>query len=145
KNDPIDVQNLKGEFDAYPDEEQGYPVSFEETREMLQQIVQAGAKNPLVQELFQPMSNRRYFAKYLAPGLEIPGQDGRYKVLKDIGKLMTSVPMMGPDPQTGMPTQLPAVLPDFDFDDLADSQEVVREFAEKNHDLEQERPQQFIN
>lgn len=145
KNDPIEIANLKGEFNSFPDEEQGYPTSFEETREMLSKIIEASAKNELVQELFQPMSNRRYFAKYLAPGLEIPGTKERYKVLRDIGKLMTSVPVMGIDPTLMKPTVLPSVLPDYDFDDLSISQEVVREFAESNHELEQERPKQFQN
>lgn len=145
KNEPIDVQYLKEEFEAFPDEEQGYPVSFEETREMLEKIIEASSKNPLVQELFQPMSNRRYFARYLAPGLEIPGTNQRYKVLKDIGKLMTGVARPGIDPTTMKPTVLPSVIPDYDFDDLEIAQEVVQEFAEKNHDLEQERPQQFQN
>lgn len=145
QNDPIDIANLKGEFNAYPDEEQGYPVSFEETREMLEKIIEASAKNQLVQELFQPMSNRRYFARFLAPGLEIPGTKQRFKVLKDIGKLMTAVPRMGMDPTTMQPTMLPSVVPDYDFDDLAVAQDVVQEFAEENHDLEQKQPKQFQN
>lgn len=145
KNDPIEVENLKGEFNAYPDEEQGYPISFEETREMLQQIIEASAKNPLVQELFQPMSNRRYFARFLAPGLEIPDQVPRFKVLKDISNLMQGTPMPGKDPATGMPTLLPSVLPDREFDDMEIAQEVVKEFAEKNYELAKDRPPQFMN
>lgn len=144
KNDDIEIENLKGEFNAFPDEEQGYPISFEETRQMLQNIIEQSAKNQLVQELFQPMSNRRYFARFLAPGLEIPGQNERYKVLKDIAMLMQGTPMpsMGP---MGMPIQMPSVIPDKDFDNLEVSQEAVQEFAEKNYELAKERPVQFMN
>lgn len=144
KNEDIEIENLKGEFNAFPDEEQGYPISFEETREMLQNIIEQSAKNELVQELFQPMSNRRYFARFLAPGLEIPGQNERYKVLKDIAMLMQGTPMPAQGPM-GEQIMMPSVVPDKDFDNLEVSQEAVQEFAEKNYELAKQRPVQFQN
>ena len=40
---------------------------------------------------------------------------------------------------------VPSVIPDFDFDDMEIVQTVAKSFAVKNHELEQERPQQFQN
>lgn len=145
KNDKIEIENLKGEFLTYPDEEQGYPVSFEETRAVLEKIIEQSAQNPLIQEMFQPMANRRFFAKYLAPGLQIPGEKQHYKVLNDIGKLLASKPIQTIDQQSGFPTMIPAVMPDRDFDDMEIVQEVVKEFAVSNHDLEKTQPLAFQN
>jgi hypothetical protein len=146
KNEPVDLSDIQGEFNCYPEADQGYPVGFDQMRELLQNMLIEGEKNVLIQEMFQPLKNRRLVAKYLAPmDMEIPGEIERYKVLRDIALLLEQQPIDGADPMTGQPVKLPSVLPDKDFDDLEITQETVKEYGEKNYKVARENPAAFEN
>src|SRR6185437_6304720 len=85
KNQYIRVDALKGNFRWFPETDQGYPTTFAERQSIIKEMILDAAKNPLIQEMFQPRTNQRLAAMHLAPsGFVIPGTDAEDKVKKDI-------------------------------------------------------------
>jgi hypothetical protein len=135
KNEPIDIQNLQGDINAYPEADQGYPVGFDQQRQLFLQMVMEGAQNPLVMEWFKSLKNRRTAARYIMPGdTEIVGEDDEFKTMQDIQQLIqgapTPAPIPGPD---GQPIMLPSVMPDKDMQDLEIASLAVKAYAIKNY------------
>lgn len=147
ENEPIDVDALKNEIDAYPDSEQGFPEAMEAMRDRWQKLLEQGQANPLVLEMLQPMKNRRIVARAIfGQDIEIPDENGRIKVLKDIARLMQGIPSQQPDPITGQPVMISSVIPDKNIDDLSLTQQVVKEYVTENYwQLKDQQPDQFQN
>ena len=156
KNEPIDLDALKNEFDAYPDPEQGFPEALDAMRERWQKILEQGQTNPLVLEMLKPMKNQRIVARTMfGQEIEIPDENGRIKVLEDIARLLDpnaqpieqQTAIGGPDGKP-VPTtvMMPSVMPDKDIDDLALTQQVVKEYVTENYwELKEQQPIQFQN
>lgn len=148
ENAPIDLDALQNEIDAYPEEEQGFPESIQQRIERWQDLIVNGAKNPMVLSLMDSMKNQRMFARtLLGQDIDIPGEKNRSKVLEDITRLLQGQPIQGvPDPMTGVPTDMPSVIPDKEVDDLSITQNVVKEYVTDNYwQLKEQQPLQFQN
>lgn len=149
RNEPINLDSLKNEIDAYPEEEQGYPESRESMAESFKQLITTAAGNPLIMEMLQPMKNRRIAVRTLLPqDMEIPEEKNRIKTLEDIARLMQGQPTPGPgvNPANGMPVLLPSVMPDKDVDDLQITIDTVKEYLTENYwELKDQKLAQFEN
>jgi hypothetical protein len=148
RNEPIDIDSLKNEIDAYPEEEQGFPESRQEMAERFQDLITSAAKNPLIMEMLQPMKNRRMAVRTLLPqDMEIPGEKERIKILEDISRLMQGQPRPALDPDTGQQVMKPSVEPDPKLPNiLALTEEVVSEYVTDNYwELREQTPQQYAN
>lgn len=126
RNDPIKLEDLSGHAKAYPEADQGYPIGFEEQREIYRELfgmASGKAPNPLVMEILDSYENRRLAMRYLGPpDMELPETKCRYRVLRDIELLIKPADKKGPAgapiPSTSMTGQqvlLPSVKPDPDF------------------------------
>lgn len=148
RNEPIDLDSLKNEIDAYPEEEQGFPESREQMAERFETLITSASKNPLIMEMLEPMKNRRIAVRTLLPqDMEIPGESERIKVLEDISRLMRGVATPSVDPLTGQPMLMPSVQPDPKLKNvLAITEETVSEYVTKNYwQLKEQTPQQYEN
>lgn len=147
ENQPLDMDALKNEMDAYADPEEGFPEAEEAMRDRWQKILEQGQTNPLVLEMLQPMKNRRIVGRIIfGQDIEIPEEAGRIKVLEDISRLLEGQPSMQPDPVSGQMVMMPSVLPDKAIDDLALTQITVKEYVTENYwQLKAQQPAQFEN
>lgn len=141
KNEYIRVDALKGNFNWFPETDQGYPTTFAERQDIIKDMVMNAAKNPIIQEFLQPRTNQRLVAMHIAPsGFIIPGTAEEDKVKKDIDALLQGQPVL----MGGVP--MPSVQPDKDCDDLDTSEQVVKDFMEKAYySVRLENPQGFEN
>lgn len=148
RNEPVDLDALRNEIDAYPEEEQGYPESREQMAERFEKLITSAVKNPLIMEMLQPMKNRRIAVRTLLPqDMQIPDEAERIKILEDISRLMQGAPRqagMGPD---GKPIMMPSVMPDPKLKNiLALTELTVSEYVTDNYwKLKDEQPQQLAN
>ncbi len=149
RNEPVDLDALRNEIDAYPEEEQGYPESREQMAARFEKLITSAQNNPLIMEMLQPMKNRRIAVRTLLPqDMEIPEEVERIKVLEDISRLMRGAPVnsgtVGPD---GQPIMIPSVKPDPKLKNiLAITEEVVEEYLTKNYwQLAEQSPLQMAN
>lgn len=112
-NDVIRLDQLQGDFNCYPDTDQGIPQSAADIRRVMQEMLSAGAKNPVILEAFQPMQNRKALMKIIGPpGMEVPGQGAWNLVMQDINQLMQGQPLPPvTNVITGQTVELPSVLP----------------------------------
>lgn len=154
KNDSILLADLNaGGSTAYPEADQGYPIGYEQQRQLyLQMIGMADGKvpNPLVMEILDSYKNRRLALRYVGPPDSVlPEEAARNKVLTDISKLVEdgAQPMPGTDPVTQAPVELPSIMPDADFlKDFWDvAIEAAVEYGLNNAKLIDTNPQQFEN
>lgn len=123
KNEDIRLADLDGHARAYPDADQGYPIGFEQERDLYRQMLLSagnGSKgNELILEMLDDFENQRLMMRYLGPpDMVLPIAKARDKVLSDIAMLVEQEPTEGMDPtgQSPVPVQLPSVMPDPDFD-----------------------------
>lgn len=120
KNEPILLAELRnGNAVAYPEADQGYPIGYEQQRDLYRELVgMASGKvpNPLVMEVLNDYQNRRLAMRYLGPpDMKLPEADAVDKVLRDLTRIVSEQPQQGQDPATGAPTMVPSVMPDINF------------------------------
>jgi hypothetical protein len=138
-NEPIDLNALKNDFEAYPDTDQGFPATAEQQRQVWQQLILEGAQNPMVLSLFDSMRNQRMAARVLLPqDVEIPDEKYNTKVLEDLvrmkeGRMLT---LPAPPPMPGMPPappiQIPSIQPTKYVDNMAICQKAAQDYLEEN-------------
>ena len=128
RNEPIRLADLAGKAHAHPEADQAYPMGFEQQRdiyvEMFKLLMSRGKENPLLMEMFNSYNNRRQMLRFIAPpDTELPEEDARRWVQKDIMLLVQGVPIEIPDPMTGQIIKQPSVQPNLqllkDFMDQA--------------------------
>lgn len=144
ENEPIRLTDLSGKAVAKAEANQDYPISYEQQRELFQQLLGfASGKepNPLVMEMLDTYENRRVALRYVGtPDMELPETAARYKVLNDIQLLVqgapTEIQVPGVDPQSGAPApqtiQKPSIEPDKDFDNLDVLVETTVRYVQKH-------------
>lgn len=140
RNEYVRLDDLQGSIHAYPDTDQGMPVTAPELRQRWMDLLQAAEKNPVVQMIFKDPSNAESAARALGvPGMVVPGEDQRSKTLQIIEELLKvkAGPIPQINPQTGQPTgvMLPTIMPDKDIDDWDDLKETVKHYLKKNFNL----------
>ena len=85
---------LQGNVHAYPDTDQGFPITAAELRQRWMDLMEAAARNPMAQAIFDDPSNQEQAATALGvPGMTVPGAAMRSKVLQNIDKLIQSQPI----------------------------------------------------
>jgi hypothetical protein len=153
RNNYVRLQDIRGSVHAFPDTDQGFPITAAELRQRWMDLMDAAEKNPVTQAIFDEPSNQRQAATALGvPNMVIPGSAMESKVLQIIEKLqkMRPLPVVDPqtgkiavDPQTGQPQMKPAIMPEKDIDDFDVLRKEVRQYCQKNFDLKDSNPQGY--
>jgi hypothetical protein len=148
RNNYIRLDDLAGNIHAYPDTDQGFPITAAELRQRWMDLLQAAAQNPVAQAIFDDPANQEQAASTLGvPGMVVPGAAMRTKVLEILDQLTQSEPIPVLDVKTGQPTGnfRPSILPDAEIDDFAILKQVVRQYCLENSDLPQRNPAGWQN
>ncbi len=143
RNNYVRLDELEGNVHAYPDTDQGFPITAAELRQRWMDLMQAAAQNPLVQAIFDDPTNQEQAASALGvPSMVVPGAAMRAKVLQIIDRLLQSEPIPILDGRTDRPTQNvnPSIMPDQDIDDFTILKQVVRQYCQENSDLPDKNP-----
>lgn len=150
RNNYVRLQDIRGSVHAFPDTDQGFPITAAELRQRWMDLMDAAEKNPVTQAIFDEPSNQRQAATALGvPNMVIPGSAMESKVLQIIEKLqkMKPLPVVDPktgqqaiDPQSGQPVQKPAIMPEQDIDDFDILRKEVRQYCQKNFDIKYTNP-----
>ena len=148
RNNYVRLDDLEGNVHAYPDTDQGFPITAAELRQRWMDLMQAAAHNPLAQAIFDDPTNQEQAASALGvPSMVIPGAAMRAKVLQIIDRLLQSQPIPILDGRTGLPNGQvkPSILPDKDIDDFTVLKQVVRQYCQENSDLPDNNPSGWQN
>lgn len=146
RNNYVRVDDLAGNVHAYPDTDQGFPITAAELRQRWMDLMQEAASNPIAQAIFDDPANQEQAANaFGVPGMVVPGAAMRTKVLETIDQLLAAEPIPIPA-ATGVANYLlPSVMPDKEIDDFAILKSVVREYCQRNSDLQSRNPPGWRN
>jgi hypothetical protein len=148
RNNYVRLDDLSGNVHAYPDTDQGFPITAAELRQRWMDLIQAAAQNPIAQAIFDDPANQEQAASALGvPGMVVPGAAMRAKVLQILDRLVQAQAIPVLNPQTNQPTGVfrPSILPDKDIDDFAILKQVVRQYCQENSDLPENNPAGWQN
>jgi hypothetical protein len=148
RNNYVRLDDLEGNVHAYPDTDQGFPITAAELRQRWMDLMQAAAQNPLAQAIFDDPTNQEQAASALGvPSMVIPGAAMRAKVLQIIDRLLQSQPIPILDGRTGLPNGQfkPSIIPDKEIDDFTVLKQVVRQYCQENSDLPDNNPAGWQN
>jgi hypothetical protein len=148
RNHYVRLDDLAGNVHAYPDTDQGFPITAAELRQRWMDLMEAAAQNPIAQAIFDDPSNQEQAATALGvPGMTVPGAAMRSKVLQIIDRLIQSQPIPTINRQTGQPAgqMQPSIMPDKEIDDFTVLKQVVRQYCQENCDIADDNPAGFAN
>lgn len=148
RNNYVRLDDLSGNIHAYPDTDQGFPITAAELRQRWMDLMQSAAQNPIAQAIFDDPTNQEQAATALGvPGMVVPGAAMRSKVLQILDQLLQSQPIPILDPRTGQPNGQvrPSVMPDQDIDDFTVLKQVVRQYCQENCDIPDNNPTGWKN
>ena len=148
RNNYVRLDDLQGNIKAYPDTDQGFPITASELRERWMNLIQQAATNMFVQEIFKIPANVQQAATALGvPSMVIPGSPMASKVYQVLDKLQKAKVVPAFDPQTGQPTGQfnPSVMPDQEIDDFDELRDTVRLYCQENSDLPYTNPPGWQN
>ncbi len=146
RNQYVRLDEMQGNVHAYPETDQGFPMTFAEVKAFWERLIEfgAGGKNPYVNALLDEPTNQEQIATWTGvPGLIVPGRDMRNKVLRIMDLLMQQQPVQ--QPVNGQMVEMPSIQPDQELDDLDIIMKTVRQWAQKNFDKQEENPAGFRN
>jgi hypothetical protein len=146
RNQYVRLDEMQGNVHAYPETDQGFPMTFAEVKAFWERLIEfgAGGKNPYVNSLLDEPTNQEQIATWTGvPGLIVPGRDMRNKVLRILDLLMQQQPIQ--QPVNGQVVEMPSIQPDQELDDLDVIMKTVRQWAQKNFDKQEESPAGFRN
>lgn len=120
RNEPIRLADLAGKAHAHPEADQAYPMGFEQQRDlymkMIEFVLSRGKENPILMEVLNNYQNRRQMIRYLGPpDMQLPEEDARRWVQRDITNVIEQAPLTVTDPVTGMPIKQCSVQPNADL------------------------------
>lgn len=145
KNEFVLESDVQGDFEAYPESDQGFPASYEEMRDRLQTIFSNLKENPLAAELLNDPDNAAIVAKYLLPdGIRVPDAAARNKIKAVLQQLSEGQPIVTSGP-TGQPINIPSIQPDPDFDNMDLIVSLSKIWANDNYKLQVIKPLGFEN
>lgn len=144
----LHLDQLSGNFFAYPETNEDFPMTWTQKRNTMQALI----NSPLVNVLSTP-ANMDAFARVMGPiGLEFPGVDARTHQFREISDLLAAAPQQIPgpvDPATGMPqSQMqPTVAVDPELDDHTTHMQTIQEWSESaaGRRARIENPQGYLN
>jgi len=152
RNNYVRLDEMKGNVHAYPETDQGFPMTYAEVKAFWERLITANAqgKNPYINAIMDEPENQEEIATWTGtPGLVIPSRDMRNKILQQIDQLMQSKPIPTtvpiPGGQPGAPPMakrimMPSIQPDKEMDDLDITVKTVRKWAQKHWEKEKENP-----
>ncbi|HEV2963002.1 MAG TPA: hypothetical protein VG649_14330 [Candidatus Angelobacter sp.] len=146
RNQYVRLDEMQGNVHAYPETDQGFPMTFAEVKAFWERLIEfgAGGKNPYVNALLDEPTNQEQIATWTGvPGLIVPGRDMRNKVLRILDLLLQKQPMQ--QQVNGQMVEMPSIQPDQELDDLDVIMKTVRQWAQKNFDKQDENPAGFRN
>jgi len=146
RNQYVRLDEMEGDVHAYPETDQGFPMTFAEIKAFWEKLIEfgAGGKNPYVNAILDDPANQEQIATWTGvPGLVVPGRDMRNKVLRVLDVLVQQQPVK--QEMNGQVIELPSIQPDKELDDLDVIQKTVRQWAQKNFDKQDENPAGFRN
>jgi hypothetical protein len=82
RNQYVRLDEMQGNVHAYPETDQGFPMTFAEVKAFWERLIEfgAGGKNPYVNALLDEPTNQEQIATWTGvPGLIVPGRDMRNK------------------------------------------------------------------
>jgi hypothetical protein len=120
RNEPIRLADLAGKAHAHPEADQAYPMGFEQQRDLYEKLItlilSRGKENPILMEILNNYQNRRQMIRYLGPpDMQLPEEDARRWVQRDITRIIEAAPIDAPNPITGMPEKQCSVQPNPDL------------------------------
>ncbi|HEV2987419.1 MAG TPA: hypothetical protein VG759_03185 [Candidatus Angelobacter sp.] len=146
RNQYVRLEEMQGNVHAYPETDQGFPMTFAEVKAFWERLIEfgAGGKNPYVNALLDEPTNQEQIATWTGvPGLIVPGRDMRNKVLRILDLLVQQQPIQ--QQVNGQVVEMPSIQPDQELDDLDIIMKTVRQWAQKNFDKQDENPAGFRN
>lgn len=97
---PITIR--KGNFNVYPEADEGFPSLFSDKRETLNQFLALAEKNPAIAEALGEAANQTLIkSAYGLSDFVVPGEDSRLKQLKEIDELLQGTPNESPAEPSG--------------------------------------------
>lgn len=137
---------LTGDFLAYPDDEEGFPSTYEEIQNRLVQLLTEGAKSPFLNALLSDPDIQRVVARYMLPQeIELPGDAAQARIKILLQQLSQQKPSAQPGPvgPNGQPTTivLPSIMPNPAFDDLQQAVILSKKWCNQNWQLPESGPQ----
>lgn len=151
----VRMSELKGSVMAFPESDQGFPMSYQEIRAFWERLMEMAEKNPFLQALFDEPANVKQAVIYTGvPGVVVPGAAQDTKTTAIINLLIKGQPIptqvpptMGPNGQVIPATEVlkPTIEPNLDIDDLQRCVATAVEWCIDNYRLEAEEPNGFNN
>jgi hypothetical protein len=112
----IRLADLKGNILAHPEADEQFPTLWNQKRAVLLQLM--GMSEPSVQQTLAMPENLALVKQLLGlTELQIPGEESRTKQIREIAVLLEGQPVERLDPQKGLVTVLPSLMPDSFADD----------------------------
>jgi hypothetical protein len=149
RNRYVSLDQLRGQFHAHVEVDQGFPQTYGEMRDRLMELLTTASKagEAFLSILDEP-TNAKIATNLLGfPGMVVPGEATRSKTLRVIDKLVQGVPSerIVETPGGAMTIYVPTLQPDPDFDDMKIVQRVIRHWANENYELSFDNPAGFEN
>jgi len=153
RNNYVHLDEMQGRVRVKANTDEGLPMSPEQKRAWIQNMMDMAEKNPVAQAWFDIPSNQELASQYIGmPDSVTPGAAQRSKTLQDIRKLLSSqpIPQIGPDGQPAMdddgtPMLKPSIAPNKWVEDYNILEDTVRQFCSENSDLKQSNPAGWAN
>lgn len=103
----IRLEDLQGNFDAYPETNEQFPVLWQQMQQTFMQLIEGAVNDPFLGQIISDLENVPFAKAMLGlPDLFVPGMDDRMKQHHETALLLQQRPQItmvpGPD---GQPTQ----------------------------------------
>lgn len=145
RNEYVRINDLSGEFHAYAETDQGFPQTYAEIQQRLQDLftaAQGEAAQTLIMEIMEDPANQKTIANYLLPAnIVLPGDDARIKYTRIINILL------GQKAKLINGVMVPSILVDQTYDRkyVELIKQVVNDWAIKNWKLQADNPDGWNN
>lgn len=153
RNNYVHLDEMQGRVRVYPNTDEGLPMSPEQKRQWVQNMIELAKDNPVAQAWFDVPSNQVLASQINGlPESETPGAAQQSKTQQDINKLLTAqaVPMMGPNGQPvldddGTPRLQPSIAPEKWVEQYPVALSTIEEFCANNCDTKDKNPTGWAN
>jgi hypothetical protein len=155
RNNYVHIDEMQGRVRVYPNTDEGLPMSPEQKREWVNNMLAMADKNPVAQAWFDVPSNQELASTISGlPDSVTPGEAQRSKTLQDINKLLSiqgpPPPMLGPNGQPvldddGTPRVSPTIAPNKWVEDYITLRNTIVQFCAENSDSKDKNPNGWAN
>lgn len=124
----IRLEDLQGNFDAYPETDEAFPVLWHQMQSAFMQLMQSA--DPRIQEILGDSENISFAKSMLGlPDIYVPGEDDRIKQKQEIVMLLQGAPVQVTNAQTGQMELLPSIPIDPFEDNHPEHEDTVKKWA----------------